>query len=74
VDSYDTSLTWNIDTFNNIQSGVNAVTGSTVYVLPGTYTGNVIIASGLSLLGGFVSPTEGNFLLCGTDPARGTSE
>ena len=43
VDAFDPSLIWGYDAFNSIQDGVDAVAYSTVWVLPGTYSANIII-------------------------------
>jgi len=38
VDAYDDSLAWQYNAFDTIQDGIDNVTGSTVNVLPGTYS------------------------------------
>lgn len=50
VDSYDPSLVWQFDAFDNIQDGIDAVAHSTVNVLPGTY-GPFVLNSTVNVLG-----------------------
>ena len=55
VDVYNTANTtdyvWGYDAFASVQDGIDAVTGSTVNVLPGTYTGNIVVNTTVTLLG-----------------------
>jgi hypothetical protein len=55
VDVYNTAhgtdYVWGYDAFDTVQEGIDAVTGSTVNVLAGTYTGNIVINSAVTLLG-----------------------
>ena len=52
VDLFDDQLIWQYDAYNNIPDGIDAVVGSTVYVLPGTYpTGITHITSTMDLVG-----------------------
>jgi hypothetical protein len=51
VDAFDPNLIWQYDAFNSIQDGIDAVAGSTVNVLPGTYYERVTINKSLDLLG-----------------------
>ena len=48
---YNDGHTWGYDAFDNIQDGIDAVAGSKVNVMGGTYTQNVIIAKSLDLVG-----------------------
>jgi len=52
-DDYDSNTPgWGIDHFDKIQDGINVVgSGRTVYVLPGTYTENLVIPKPLTLSG-----------------------
>ncbi len=70
-DDYNSTLctadghVWDTDCFDNIQDGVDAVVGSTVYVAAGTYNENVnIVTDNLVLQGAgsdvtFITPTSG---------------
>ena len=52
VDTYDPNLTWQYDAFSSIQDGVDAVSGSTVHVLPGLYEEQVhVTTNDLDILG-----------------------
>ncbi|MBU2502397.1 right-handed parallel beta-helix repeat-containing protein [bacterium] len=55
VDVYNTangtSLVWGYDAFDNVQDGIAAVSGSTVNVMPGNYSGNIVITAAVNLLG-----------------------
>lgn len=42
---------WGYDVFDNIQDGIDAVDGSTVYVGSGTYAGNITVNKSLTILG-----------------------
>ena len=51
VDDYDDTLVWETDAFNTIQAAVAAVElGGEVIVLPGTYSGNIVINKNLTLI------------------------
>jgi len=51
VDAYDPSLIWQWDAFNSIQDGIDAVVGSTVHVLEGTYAESIDLKDGVEVLG-----------------------
>ena len=42
---------WGYDVFDNIQDGIDAVDGSTVYVGSGTYAGNITVNKSVTILG-----------------------
>jgi uncharacterized repeat protein (TIGR01451 family) len=51
VDAYDPSLVWGEDAFNAVAAGVDAVVGSTVHVLAGTYTERLTIDKSVEIIG-----------------------
>ncbi len=51
VDLYDPNLTWQFDAFNVIQDGIDAVAGSTVNILAGTYVEQLYIDKSVDLVG-----------------------
>lgn len=48
---YNDDHTWGVDAFDKIQDGIDAVSGSTVYVAAGTYKENIVLKDGVELLG-----------------------
>ncbi|MBS3815940.1 MAG: PQQ-binding-like beta-propeller repeat protein [Candidatus Thermoplasmatota archaeon] len=51
-DDYDSSTPgWQVDHFDSIQDGINAVNGSTVYVKNGTYNESVVVNKSIDLIG-----------------------
>ncbi len=61
VDLYNTAngtnYVWGYTAFATVQEGIDAVTGSTVNVAPGTYPASLLINQGLTLLGSGASST-----------------
>jgi hypothetical protein len=73
VDTYNgihgTTYVWGYDAFADIQSAADAVVGSTITVLPGTYAGGIVLSAGVNLHGAQVGVDARGRVVGVPDPA-----